>query len=180
MQDVEQFDKERQILSRPPLYQSQDELALFQADEVVGVFATSCNSLEIQQPAEPVRGEKGFQLGPSQGWENGHEQGCQYGRASVSAPVKVKGWLPLEDLPRGNQHIRLVGTDEVTFRTIGAHQKVRFTMFGCDLDGIQKSVLPVLLNRFIPLGSQRDVRVCGGGIVGCYRHQWRECKQASQ
>ncbi len=66
MQHVEQFDEERHLLNRAALDQRQDELALLQADEVIGVFTTGSDALIVKQTAEPVRGEKCFQLGPSQ------------------------------------------------------------------------------------------------------------------
>jgi len=72
VEHIEQFDEERHFLHRAALNQGQDEFALFQADKEVGVFATSGNPLEIEQAAEPIRGEKGFQLGPSQGGEHRH------------------------------------------------------------------------------------------------------------
>ena len=48
------------------------ENAITIADKEIGVFATGGNPLEVDQAAEPVRGEKGFQLGPSQGGEHRH------------------------------------------------------------------------------------------------------------
>ena len=72
VEHVEQFDEERHFLHRAALDQGQDELTLFQADEEIGVFATRGDPLEIKQAAEPVRGKKGFQLGPSQGGEHRH------------------------------------------------------------------------------------------------------------
>lgn len=72
MQHVEQFDEERHLLNRAALDQRQDELALLQADEVIGVFTTGSDALIVKQTAEPVRGEKCFQLGPSQWGKNGH------------------------------------------------------------------------------------------------------------
>ena len=72
VQHVEQLDEERHLLNRAALDQGQDEFALLQADKEIGVFATGGNPLEIKQAAEPVRGEKGFQLGPSQGGEHRH------------------------------------------------------------------------------------------------------------
>jgi hypothetical protein len=72
VEHVKQFDEERHFLHRAALDQGQDEFALFQADEEIGVFAASGNPLEIKQAAEPIRGEKGFQLGPSQGGEHRH------------------------------------------------------------------------------------------------------------
>ena len=72
VQHVEQFDEERHLLNRTTLDQGQDKFALLQADKEIGVFATGGNPLEIKQAAEPVRGEKGFQLGPSQGGEHRH------------------------------------------------------------------------------------------------------------
>jgi hypothetical protein len=67
MEHVEQFDEEWHFLHGAAFNQGQDVLALFQADKEIGVFATSGNPLEVKQAAEPVGGEKGFQLGPSQG-----------------------------------------------------------------------------------------------------------------
>ena len=72
VQHVEQVDEERHLLHRAALDQGQDELALLQADKEIGVFAAGGDPLEIEQAAEPVRGEKGFQLGPSQGGEHRH------------------------------------------------------------------------------------------------------------
>ncbi|MNE47233.1 hypothetical protein D3C80_1416270 [compost metagenome] len=72
VQHVEQLDEERHFLRRATLNQGQDKLALLQADEVVGVFTARGDPLEIKQAAEPIRGEKGFQLGPSQGGEHRH------------------------------------------------------------------------------------------------------------
>jgi len=72
VQHIKQFDEERHFLNRAALDQGQDKLALLQADEEIGVFATGGNPLEIEQAAEPVWGEKGFQLGPSQGGEHRH------------------------------------------------------------------------------------------------------------
>ena len=72
MEHVEQFDEKRHFCDWAALNQGQDEFALFQADKEVGVFATGGNPLEIKQAAEPVRGEKGFQLGPSQRGEHRH------------------------------------------------------------------------------------------------------------
>mgnify|MGYP000542296747 CR=1 FL=1 len=69
---VQQFDEERHFLHGAAFNQGQDKFALFQADEEIGVFATGGNSLEIKQATEPVWGEKGFQLGPSQGGEHRH------------------------------------------------------------------------------------------------------------
>ena len=72
VEHVEQFDEERHFRHRATLNQGQDELALLQADKEIGVFAAGGNPLEIKQAAEPIRGEKGFQLGPSQGGEHRH------------------------------------------------------------------------------------------------------------
>ena len=69
---VEQFDEERHLLNWTTLDQGQDEFALLQADKEIGVFATGGNPLEIKQAAEAIRGEKSFQLGPSQGSEHRH------------------------------------------------------------------------------------------------------------
>ena len=67
-----QVDEERHLLHRAALDQGQDEFTLLQADEEIGIFAAGSNPLEIKQTAKPVRGEKGFQLGPSQGGEHRH------------------------------------------------------------------------------------------------------------
>ena len=72
VQHVEQFDEERHLLHRTTLDQGQDKFALLQADKEIGVFATGGNPLEIKQAAEPVWGEKGFQLGPSQRGKHRH------------------------------------------------------------------------------------------------------------
>src|SRR3546814_710710 len=73
MQHIQQLEEERHFLHRTAFHQGQDKLTLLQADKKIGVFAASGDPLEIKQAAEPVRGEKGFQLGPSQGSE--HRQG---------------------------------------------------------------------------------------------------------
>ncbi|MNR12634.1 hypothetical protein D3C85_1290010 [compost metagenome] len=72
VQHVEQLDEERHLLDRAALDQGQDEFTLLEADEEIGVFATGGNPLEIKQAAEAIRGEKSFQLGPSQGGEHRH------------------------------------------------------------------------------------------------------------
>ncbi|EPN37891.1 hypothetical protein A245_39456 [Pseudomonas syringae pv. actinidiae ICMP 19096] len=72
MQHIEQFDEERHLLHRAALDQCQDKFTLLQADEVIGVFTTGGNALIVKQAAEPVRGEKCFQLGPSQWGKNRH------------------------------------------------------------------------------------------------------------
>ena len=48
MQDIQQLDEERHFLHRAALDQGQDEFALLQADEEVGVFATGGDPLEIK------------------------------------------------------------------------------------------------------------------------------------
>ncbi|MNF52104.1 hypothetical protein D3C84_334440 [compost metagenome] len=72
VQYVEQFNEEWHLLNRTALDQGQDKFALLQADKEIGVFATGGNPLEIKQAAEAIRGEKSFQLGPSQGGEHRH------------------------------------------------------------------------------------------------------------
>ncbi|KPW97231.1 hypothetical protein ALO79_200149 [Pseudomonas syringae pv. castaneae] len=72
MQYVQQFDEERHFLHRAAFDQGQDEFTLLQTDKEIGVFAAGGDPLEIKQAAEPVRGKKGFQLGPSQGGEHRH------------------------------------------------------------------------------------------------------------
>ena len=72
MQHVQQLNEERHFVNRTAFNQGQNVFALLQADEVIGVFATSGDPLEVEQTAEPIRCKKGFQLGTSQLRENRH------------------------------------------------------------------------------------------------------------
>jgi hypothetical protein len=89
VQHVEQFDEERHFLHRATLDQGQDEFALLQADKEIGVFAAGGNPLEIKQAAEAVRGEKGFQLGPSQGVNTDMVKTASTGAASKRRRLKL-------------------------------------------------------------------------------------------
>ncbi|MCY1454983.1 hypothetical protein D9M71_720850 [compost metagenome] len=70
MQGVEQLDEERHVLAGPTLYQRQDELPLFEADEEIAVLGAGGNALEVEQTAQLVRRQKGFQLRPGHGGED--------------------------------------------------------------------------------------------------------------
>ena len=64
VQHVEQFDEERHVFSRPTLDQCEDELPFFQADEEIAVLGTGGDALEVEQAAQLVWRQKGFQLRP--------------------------------------------------------------------------------------------------------------------
>jgi len=49
VQALKQLQEERQVGQRATLDQGQDEFALLQADEVIAVFHTRGDALEIQQ-----------------------------------------------------------------------------------------------------------------------------------
>ena len=134
----------------------------------------------IKQAAEPVRGEKGFQLRPSQRGEHRHVLTASTGAGIGPAPIEIKKLLPLKDLPRRNQHIRLIRTNEVCIGTVRTHQKVRLAAFRCDFDRIQEAVLTVLLNGFIAFRADRYFRVRRGLVIRRHDSQRSDCKEASQ
>ena len=72
VQDVEQFDEERQVGHRAALDQGQNVFALLQADEEIAVFAARRNTLEITQAPEPVGRQEDFELMTLQGGEYRH------------------------------------------------------------------------------------------------------------
>ncbi|MNV81791.1 hypothetical protein D3C71_1754790 [compost metagenome] len=76
VQHVEQGDEEAQVLPRATLDQGQYVFAVLQTDEEVAVLRAGGDALELQQAAEPVGGEEGFQFVALQRGKNGHGVSC--------------------------------------------------------------------------------------------------------
>ncbi|MNT13290.1 hypothetical protein D3C72_1482550 [compost metagenome] len=169
MQDIEQFDEERQVGAGAALDQGQDELALLQADEEVAVLAARGYALEVAQATQAIRREKGFQLVTLQGGEYRHIR-----TADLTGAV-----LPFKNLPGRNQHVRIVRANEVAVTAVGAHQEVGLAGLGGDFDCIEEAIDPEFLDGLVAFLADGHVRLGGRRIIGIGRER-NDSQQADQ
>src|SRR5690606_5840229 len=133
---------------RAALDQGQDIFALLQADEEVAVLGASDDTMEVTQAPQPDRRQKGFQFVLLKWREYGHRGSCLDNRRC----------LPAEDFPRRDQHVRLVGTNEIAI-AIGPHQEIGLAVLGSNFHGVEKTVYSVLLHRATAFLTDGHVRL---------------------
>src|SRR5690606_3122404 len=73
--------------------------------------------------------------------------------------------LPAEDFPGGDQHVRLVGADEVAV-AIGAHKEIGLAVLGGDLHSIEEAIDPVFLHRTVAFLANGHIRVAIHRLLG--------------